>query len=160
MRRFDSTLSSASRILSVVAGAALLFLMALTVLDVALRGLRHPIVGTYELVGYAGALVIGFSLPLAAKSRSHIYVDVLVARLPRVARDSIAVLTRLLVLALFVIIGWNLVKYGLDLRRNGEVSLTLQIPFYPFAFGLALCSFVQCLVSVGEIVSIAGGQRE
>ena len=35
----------------------------LTLVDVILRGFKRPIVGTYELVALAGAVVIGFSLP-------------------------------------------------------------------------------------------------
>jgi hypothetical protein len=63
----------------------------------------------------------------------------------------------LLVLLLLLFIGWNLFKYGWDLQRSGEVSLTLQMPFYPVAYGVGICCFVQCLVMVCDIIKIHGG---
>ena len=160
MDRFDRVLKAAARLLSVVAGASLVLLMSLTVADVVLRGFRHPVAGTYELVSFAGALVIGFAMPLTQRARAHIYVEALLEKLPRPGRDAFHVVTRLLVIGLFAVIGWNLVKYGRDLIRNHEVSLTLQIPFYPIAFGLALCCFVQCLVCAGEVARVLGGGYE
>ena len=64
-----------SRVLNVVAGSCLTFLMLLTIADVILRRLRMPILGTYELVGFAGAAVIGFAIPLTSWYRGQIFVD-------------------------------------------------------------------------------------
>jgi hypothetical protein len=57
-------------------------------------------------------------------------------------------------------IGWNLIKYGMDLHKSGEVSLTLQMPFYPVAYGLAICCFIQCVVIFCDILKILGGKYE
>jgi len=48
-----------SRGINVIAGIAITFIMLLTVLDVILRSFRRPIVGTYELVAFSGAIVVG-----------------------------------------------------------------------------------------------------
>ena len=61
---------------------------------------------------------------------------------------------------LFILLGWNLIKVGMDLYRTGEVSLTLQLPFYPVAFGVGVCCFVQCLVFVVHIFQVLGGKYE
>jgi hypothetical protein len=74
--------------------------------------------------------------------------------------NAFNVATRVVVIGLFAVIGWNLLKYGMDLKKSGEVSLTLQVPFYPVAFGLAACCFVQCLVMACAIVMIFGGEYE
>ncbi len=157
---FDRMLKAASRGLSVIAGASLVVLMTLTLVDVVLRGFRRPIAGTYELVAFMGALVIALAMPLTQRARGHIYVEVIVSRLSRRARDAFHVVTRLMVMALFTVIGVNLVKYGLGLIRTGEVSLTLQVPFWPFAFAMAAACFLQCLVGAGEIIRIFRGQFE
>jgi TRAP-type C4-dicarboxylate transport system permease small subunit len=160
MESFDRILKAACRALGAVAGSSLVLLMTLTVVDVVLRGFRRPVPGTYELVAFAGSLVIGLALPLTQRARGHIYVEVLVEKLPRKARDGFHLVTRFLVIGLFAVIGWNLVKYGLGLIRTGEVSLTLQMPFWPFAFAVALSCFVQCLVCAGEVMRILGGRYE
>jgi TRAP-type C4-dicarboxylate transport system permease small subunit len=160
MKLFLKTVEAISRVLNIVAGGSLVFLMLLTIVDVVLRGFKRPIVGTYELVAFAGAVVIGFSMPLTSWFRSHVYVDVLIAKFSRRVRNAFNVVTRVVVIGLFAVIGWNLIKYGTDLRKSGEVSLTLQVPFYPVAYGLAVCCFVQCLVMACAVVKIFGGEYE
>ena len=86
MKSFLDAVKGASSALAAIAGAALCFLMLLTIADVVLRILGRPIVGTYELVGLGGAIAIGLSLPLTSWVRGHIYVDSFVARLPRLPR--------------------------------------------------------------------------
>jgi len=59
MKGFLSKVRDSVRFLNIIAGISLTFLMLLTVMDVILRTLRRPIVGTYELVAFSGAGVIG-----------------------------------------------------------------------------------------------------
>jgi TRAP-type C4-dicarboxylate transport system permease small subunit len=134
--------------------------MLLTVMDVILRGLRIPIVGTYELVAFAGAVVIGFAIPYTSWLRAHIFVDFFILKFSQKVRNIFNISTRTVVTVLFFLVGWNMIKFGIDLQRSGEVSLTLQMPFYPVAYGVGFCCFVQCLVMVCDIVKIAGGEYE
>ena len=160
MNGFINRIRGIAWFLNIIAGISLTFLMLLTISDVILRFFRMPIVGTYELVAFAGAVVIGFSLPLTSWLRAHIFVDFAILKFPRNIRDAFNIVTRCMVLILFVLIGWNLLKYGLDLQRSGEVSPTLHIPFYPVAYGIGIACFVQCLVMVCDIVKILGGKYE
>jgi hypothetical protein len=63
-------------------------------------------------------------------------------------------------IGLFSLLGWNMIKLGMDLYRTGEVSLTLQLPFYPVAYGIGVCCFVQCLVLIAHISQVIGGTYE
>jgi len=149
-----------SRAINVVAGLAITFIMLLTVLDVILRSFRRPIVGTYELVAFSGAMVVGFAIPLTSWMRGHIYVDFFTGKLSQAVRTVFNIATRCMGIFLFLLIGWNLIKVGLDLQQSGEVSLTLQLPFYPVAYGVAVSCFVQCLVLLADMVKIARGEYE
>ncbi len=160
MKAFLAAVRGASRGLAAVAGAALALIMLLTVADVVLRIFGRPIVGTYELVGVGGAVAIGLSLPLTSWVRGHIYVDSFVEKLPRVPRIVLGMVTRLMVLGLFAVIGWNLLRYALTLRAAGEVTPTLRVPFYPVVIGVAVACCVECLVMVADIVRVAGGRDE
>ena len=146
--------------INVIAGIAITFMMGLTVLDVILRSFRRPIIGTYELVAFSGAVVIGFAIPLTSWMRGHIFVDFFTGKLPKAAQTIFNVITRCLGIGLFSLIGWNLVKVGMDLHQSGEVSLTLQMPFYPIAYGVAVACFVQCLVLLADLVKIFRGEYE
>ena len=149
-----------SRGINVVAGIAITFIMLLTVSDVILRSFRRPIVGTYELVAFSGAIVVGFAIPLTSWLRGHIYVDFFTGKLPKTARSVFNLITRCMGIGLFLLIGWNLIKVGMDLQQTGEVSLTLQLPFYPVAYGVAVSCFVQCLVLLADLVKIFRGEYE
>jgi TRAP-type C4-dicarboxylate transport system permease small subunit len=160
MKGFLSKINGLSRFLNIIAGISLTFLMLLTVMDVILRSMRRPIVGTYELVAFSGAVVIGFSVPLTSWVRGHIYVDFFILRFSQKVRNVFNIATRCVVIVLFFLIGWNLIKYGMDLQKSGEVSLTLQMPFYPVAYGVGICCFVQCLVLICDIIKISGGEYD
>ena len=160
MSGFLNKVNGLSRFFNVIAGISLTFLMLLTVTDVILRALKRPIVGTYELVAFSGAVVIGFAVPLTSWLRGHIFVDFFILRFSQKVRNIFNITTRCLVIVLFFLIGWNLIKYGIDLQKSGEVSLTLQMPFYPVAYGVGVCCFVQCLVLICDVIKIFGGKYE
>jgi TRAP-type C4-dicarboxylate transport system permease small subunit len=160
METFLKAVGAASRHLNMVAGVSITFMMLLTVADVILRSFRMPILGTYELVAFSGAMVVGFSLPFTSWAMGHIYVDSFVGKLPRRLKNAFNIGTRCLGVGLFFLIGWNLLRMGLDLYRSGEVSLTLKVPFYPVVLGVGLSCFLQCLVLISQIVKIAEGKYE
>src|SRR4030042_6322262 len=128
MEGFLKTINGISRFFNVIAGISLTFLMLLTIADVILRGFKMAVVGTYELVAFSGAVVIGFSMPLTSWLRGHIFVDFFILKFSQKGRDIFNVATRCVVIILFFLIGWTLIKYGMDLQKSGEVSLTLQMP--------------------------------
>jgi len=130
----------------VIAGIALAGSMFLTVADVILRQFKVPIVGTYELVGLLGAVVVGFAIPQTSRLQGHVIMDYVTDKLPEGWKKLFQVLTRILAIVTFAIIGWQLWVLGADYRKLGEVTLTLALPFYPVAYGIAICSFVECLV--------------
>ncbi len=145
---------------SVVGEVALTGMMLLTVSDVILRSFKRPILGTYELVALSGAVAIGFSVPITSWMKGHVNVDLFTSRLSRKTRDAVNIGTRCLVIALFLVMSWRLISYGMNLHRVREVSMTLQLPFYPVAYGLGLAFLVQCLVLCCDIVKILRGTYE
>ena len=157
---FSDKVYKLSRLINLFGGISLVFIMSITVADIILRSFRRPILGTYEIVAFSGAVVIGFAIPYTSWVRGHIYTDFVIVKFSQKTRNIFNILTRCLGMCLFVIIGWNLVKYGLDLRNSGEVSATLTLPFYPVAYGLAISCFVQCLVLLCDILKISGGKYE
>lgn len=147
-------------LMNIIAGTALTFIMLITVADVTLRYFGMPIVGTFELVGLGGAVAIGFGIPVTSFYRGHIFVDFFVQKFPKIGQDSMNLITRLAAFALFIWIGYNLFIYSYDLFQSGEVTLTRQIPFYFIGYGIGVCCSIQCLVLIGDIMKIFGGQYE
>jgi len=148
------------KLLNVIAGCALTFMMLLTVTDVILRFFRMPIVGAYELVAFGGGVVVGFAIPMTSFRKGHIFVDFFILRFSRRVRNIFHLTTRLMGLGLFSILSWNMVRMGMDMARSGEVSLTLEMPFYPIVYGIGFACLVQCLVILVQIAQVIGGTYE
>lgn len=160
MRWFLNKIWNLTRGLNFIGGTSLAFIMFLTVADIILRTFRKPIVGTFEIVAFSGAIVIGFSLPYTSWVRGHVYTDFVVSRFSEKIRNRFSVFTRILGIGLFIVLGIELIKYGLDLKKAGEVSPTLMMPFYPVAYGLGGCSFIQSLVLLCDLLRITGVKYE
>jgi TRAP-type C4-dicarboxylate transport system permease small subunit len=152
MKTFNAVINGLARIMYWIAGGALTGIVLLTVADVFLRYLKMPILGTYEMVSLMGAIVIGFAIPQTTIDRGHVLMDFLTGRLPFLAQRVLHLITRLLGVAIFYIIGWNLFKMGNDLRQTGQVSLTLHIPEYPVAYGIAFCCLIECLILLTDLI--------
>ena len=160
MDRIENKVQALSKFINVIAGIALTFMMLLTVTDVILRSFRMALVGTYELVAFSGAVVIGFAVPLTTFLKGNVLVDFFIMKFSTRVRNIFHIVTRCMGIFLFSLLGWNLFKVGMDLYRSGEVSLTLELPFYPVAFGLGVAGFIQCLVLIVQILQVAGGKYE
>jgi TRAP-type C4-dicarboxylate transport system permease small subunit len=152
MDRLFGVLQKTSIGLAVAAGTALTFMMLLTVSDVVMRAFGYPIMGTYEVVGLSLAVVIGFSIPKVSLARQHICMDFLIDRLSRRNKAIMSTITRMMCITLFVFIGYGLFSVGNEFRASGEVSPTILLPFYPLAYGVGICCFVECFVFFFEIV--------
>lgn len=135
-------------------GIVLFVMMMLTVVDVILRFFGKPITGTYELVAMAGALVVAFAIPQTSWDNAHIFVDFLLENRPPAVKKTFQSVTKLLGVILFALLAWYLCTKANHLYRSGDVSLTLHIPYYPVAYGLAFCSLVQALTLVFQIVTL------
>ena len=157
MNGFLRTVFRITVFMNVVAGIALTFIILLTVCDVVLRALGRPILGVYEIVAMAGGIVIGFVTPFTSWVRGHIYMDFVIERLSHRAKNAFDIATRCVGIALFLMISWNVIKIGTNLYSVDEVSLTLQLPLFPIAYGVGFCFFVLSVVLFCDILKIIGG---
>ena len=134
-----------------LAGGAILAMMLLTCADVVLRFFRHPIPGTYEIVGLMGTVGASFALAYTTAQKGHIAVEFLTRRMPEKVQLTVAGAGELVSALLFGIITWQSTLYALDLKRTGEVSLTVEIPIYPFVFSIAIGCLLVCLVLIADL---------
>jgi TRAP-type C4-dicarboxylate transport system permease small subunit len=160
MTGFAKKTRSLADALNLIAGWCLVVMTALTCADVILRIFRHPILGTYEIVGFLGAAVAAFAMAHTTLQRGHVAVELVVMRLPAKTQSVIYAITNLASIFFFALIAYESVRFGNDLRTTGEVSLTLQIPFFPVLYGIAFSSIVVCLVLLVDLLRVTTGKAE
>ena len=151
MNIFERIATNLARKLYWVAGTAIVAMMLLTCADVILRYFRRPIPGTYELVCFLGAVAVAFAMAHTSVERGHVAVSIVVRLFPKRIQDLIESITGSFGFALFALIAWQSVIYANDLRAYGEVSLTLQLPFYPFVYGIGFSAAAVCLVLLADL---------
>ncbi len=148
------------RFLLLISGLTLAFMLLFTVTDVVMRAFGKPIVGDYEIISFLGAVVVGFAVPYTSLLKGHVFVDVLIEKLPKHMNNVMQVATRIMGIALFLWMSWNFADMSLDLIKSREVTPVFRLPYYPISFGLAFACIIQCLVFVSQIKEIAGGRHE
>jgi len=146
MDSFRKMTYSVSAVLNWVAALSVISMTALTCVDVVLRLFKHPILGSVDMVAFMGAVAAGFAMAQTTVEKGHVAVEFLVQKLSKRTQGIIDSITSILGIFLFGILTRELIIYGNDMYKAGEVSLTRQIPLYPFIYGLALSSFAVCLV--------------
>ena len=153
LRKVKLSMVGLSKGMFFIASITLICMMLLTVLDVILRYFSHPFIGVYDIVACSGLLIIGFSLPLAAERKVHVYMEIGSGMYGRNVKQILNVITRLLAIGVSFFIGWNLIDLGIGFYQTGEVSLTIEIAYYPIAIVLGGCFLVQIPIFFSEILN-------
>lgn len=137
MNRIEQSIRALNMFLIVLAGVALLAVMGLSVANVVCRLLQVSFAGVYDLVGFAGAIVIAAALGQTQERKDHVPVDILTRRFPPGVNRAIDVFKYLLKLGLAVIVAWKMTQYGIKVAHSGERSETLKLLYYPVIFAVA-----------------------
>jgi TRAP-type C4-dicarboxylate transport system permease small subunit len=152
MLRIEKNISATAAKLNWLAAAALVLMMLLTTLDVVLRLFKSSIPGTYEIIGLLGTVVASFALGYTSVEKGHIAVDFLVMRFSPKTQALVGAINALIAAILFGIITWQSLLYALDLMKKGQVTLTVQLPIYPFIFGMNVGCGLLTLVLLVEFL--------
>jgi len=134
--------------------AGMLMMMAITCIDVVGAKVFHwRLFGAIDTVMLSQIVVIAFPASMALILGRHIKVDLFINRLPRRAQAVIDIIALLLGFGLFIAIIWQVCVLGYSFQISGEHSATTRIPYYPFAYGIALASIPVCLVYLQKFLN-------
>ena len=125
----------------------LLVMMSVTCIDVVGSKLfRWPLPGSLDIVMLAQTVAIAFGASMTLILGRHIQVEFFVKLLPRRLAAVINNVMLFLGFGLFMVIVWRLAALGHLLQTAGDYSATIHIPYYPFAYGIALACIPVCVV--------------
>jgi TRAP-type C4-dicarboxylate transport system permease small subunit len=155
MKAFLGIIRRIANILNSLAEFFLVCMVFLTVADVIFRVIgATPILGTYELVGVMGGLVIAFAVPKTSWERGHVFVDILIEGRSDTVKNIFYVITRIMGIVIMFLVGWNLIDKGWFLQKTGQVSPTLRMPYYPWVYAFGVCFFVESITLLTDIFRI------
>jgi TRAP-type C4-dicarboxylate transport system permease small subunit len=127
-------------------------MIVLTCANILFRLVWVPIRGTFELMGYFGAIVTAFALGYTQMKRGHIAVDVLVNTFSDKHRKVIDTINYTVCFLFFGVAAWQIAIKATTLMNTGEITETLRIIYYPFTYGVALGCAVLSLVLFTDLI--------
>ena len=138
--------------LTFLAGMILIVMVLLTCANIIFRLFWVPISGTYELMGFAGAMLTAFALAYTQVKKGHIAVDVLVNVFPNKVQWVLSAINNMMCFVFFMLAGWQLVIKANTLRNAGELTETLRIIYYPFTYAVAFGCCVLALILLTDFL--------
>ncbi len=135
-----------------IAGAGILFMMAVTCVDIILRRLGSSIPGAYDLVRIAGGITIAAALPLTTAVKGHVAIEYFFHRLGRRGRIIVDSAMRTIQTVGFLFAAIAFLRRGNRLLRSGEVMPTLQCPIFWLAWLIAFMCLLTALVSLFHLL--------
>ena len=156
MASFEKTVYGFSRRLNIVSSIVLVLMMGLVFVNVVLRAVWTPILGTYEFTGFLASIMITFALAHCASIKGHIAITIFADRLPSRVQAILDSFVAILGTALYAVIAWQSVKYAINMIKIGEVSPATATPFYPFIFAVAFGLFMLALTLLNDVFTSIG----
>lgn len=149
-----------SKIFYWISGVCLILLMLLTTTDVVMRVFYEPIEGVYDLTLFLAGIIVSFAVPYATRMGMHVRMDFFVNSIPQIMRKFFSVLTRCMGTLFFLLVGWNLIVYGMRLYETKEVSHTMHIPLAPLVFSMGVACVFNCLIILYQLFMVLRGKEE
>lgn len=152
LHKFDSFIGQLSARLSQIAQVGLFLVMLLIVSNIILRRVALPIPGTIELVEILGAIILGCSIAYCLYKRGHIFVNVLVRKLPIRGQAFVDIFTHIAMLATTSLLAWNTFLYAERMYNRGLATGHLGIPIWPINTLVGLGFAIMALVILNELL--------
>ncbi|MBE9522100.1 MAG: TRAP transporter small permease [Proteobacteria bacterium] len=154
MELLDKISHALNQILVWIAGIFLVTMILLTCANIFLRIVWMPVKGTFELMGFFGAIVTAFALGYTQIKRGHIGIDIVVNQFSEKTQKILNGINYSICMIFFAIAGWQISKWATTLWKTGEITETLRIIFYPFTYGVALGCIVLALVFLVDLLKV------
>ncbi len=138
-------------VLAIIAGGAILVMIAVTVADVLLRIFGTGIVGAYDIVRIMGVIAITFSLPYVTAIKGHITIEFFYHRFSRTGRIILDSSFRTISVCVFLLLAWRNILYGIMLLKSNQVMQTLPIPVFWIPWMISLSCVLMILTIIYHI---------
>ena len=138
--------------------AGILIMVAVTCVDVTGAKLfTLPVPGAIEIVSLVQAATMVFAVAVTQRHKGHISVEMFVEKMNPRIRAIVRAFISMLGFILFVLLVYEGIRFGNQYVETGEVTATVQIPFYPFAYAISIALLP---VAMMMLVDMVGAVRE
>ena len=138
--------------LAYAAGAAILLMIVITVLDVVMRIFNTGITGAYDMVRACGAVAVSCALPYLTAVKGHIAIEFFYHKCGHFWRIILDTVLRILSLVIFAVLAVKIFQHGISLFRAGEVFPNLGLPVFWIPLLISFNCFLMMVVFIYHLV--------
>jgi len=135
-------------------------MIVLTCANIFSRLFWIPVRGTYELMGFMGAVVASFALGYTQIKRGHIAVNILVNSFSEKTQRILNGVNHTVCMVFFSLAAWKISEKAATIKNTGEITETLRIVYHPFIYGVAIGCAVLALVFFTDIVKVLNPKKD
>ncbi len=153
--RLEAWLGDLSRFVAIACTCGMLFVAAVTMLDVLMRWFANePIAAINEIIQMTFSVAISACIPAGMVQRVNLKID-LVARYfsPRL-KAWLEVLGSAFLWLFYAVLAWRIFYYAATLAQEGRTTVILGLPQAPFMYSVALLlgfgALVQAVIIINE----------
>ncbi len=119
--------------------AGVIVMVAVTCVDVlGAKLFLLPVPGSTEIVSLSQVATIVFAIATTQRHKGHISVEMFYAKMRPFIQALVRAVTSCFGLILFLTLFYQSIRLGNGFLEANEVTATVQIPLYPFAYAFAL----------------------
>lgn len=145
------------KVLAVLAGIALLFMMVLTFVDVIGRyGFNKSIFGSSEMIEVLMVVVIFAGVAFVTSGDKHIKVDIFAPVIERVAPNLQRWVVHIFSLLIYAGLSYELVRHMFESLHSGKRTAVLDLPQWFMPGAAALFSVVGVLLLGAALIATKG----
>ena len=134
--------------------AGVIVMVAVTCADVlGAKLFMLPVPGSTEIVSLAQVATIVFAVATTQRHKGHISVEMFYAKMRPFIQTLVRAVTSCFGLILFLTLFYQSIRLGNGFLEANEVTATVQIPFYPFAYAFALALVPVVLLILIDLVN-------
>ena len=134
MDKIEKIIAAINRICIVIGGVSLLLMMLIGFANVASRCFWRPLKGSFEIIGFLGAVTTAMALGYTQTRKNHVAIDILANRYSFRWRQRAKGVSYFVSALFFAMASWQTTLWGMNILQSGETSETLRISYYPFIF--------------------------
>lgn len=159
MKEFERFVRRLSGYFEMAGAIGLLTMFLVNIIDVVGAKLfRWPLPGALEIISFSLLVSIAPAIAHGLFLGVHLRIDFIIQKFPRNLRVVLDTLVSILCMILFILIFWKGMEYGYSLQKSGEIGSSSKIPFFPFAYVLAVSCVPVVLYFILETLKSVKGK--
>lgn len=160
MEKFERFTKGLSRSFEWLGVIGMLAMFAANLVDViGAKVFKWPLPGAIEILSFALVVAIAPAIAYGLYIGTHLRIDFIVEKFPKTLRLALRPFVSAMCMVLFFLISWKGFEYAYSLQRSGEKGGSSHIPFFPFAYVLAISCIPVILFFILETLKSLKAKR-